>query len=354
LVPSRDYQAPLPSFNFDLVGTSTLNRSALNFSAGLFPFLLPTMKTMLLASLVIWCIFTVNALPTINSSVVKFYPRENGLDWPLPDFSNPASIFMHVVHCKHVLKMRNTTDMDKAYIQHCQQTMKPVKELLRAGTLDISQTACTTLSDQYYQLRAKLDGHSFYDVFTSPILPYGTSTLRKSVGYNYGKLLMREYYADSNNPLTDKERQYLDSWFKPEIINQSAIAYICQERHGIKPYEMADESHFKSQGKEQTSRYTGYWQVSTYPWCPPCKCDLKASGSAPTENVIQLNVVESSCKVADRCYCQGVSGTLLGVVSGSQFSGHFGNSSCSGPVQPNQITLTCNTPNPSIMVFILA
>ncbi len=253
----------------------------------------------------------------------------------------------------------NTTDLDKMQIQHC----KPVlKNVVRNAAVDVSKSVCNTLfglNPEYYQMRAYnfwWDGHSSYDVLdmvnTGAILSNGTSTLSKLAGYNYKSLLMKEYYKDPKDPLTDKEREYLGSWFKPATLHLSAIAYTCQEQYGIDIYGI--EGYYKTED-EKLSYYTGYWQLSQgFAWCSkPCKCDLTASGSAPSEITIQLFVDESSCSESPSCICQGVSGTLLGVVSGSQFSGHFLSSPCSGPVQPDQIILNCETPNPSIMVFNL-
>lgn len=299
------------------------------------------MKASFLVSLVAWCVFTVHST---NTSVVEFYPRDEGLVWPLPDPGYPVAVFEHALHCKQVMKAgRNISDTEKMYTQHCQQVTESVEELMRSATLDTSPSACKALSGQQYQLQ----GYTYYDAFTRPVWN-STSTLVKLAGYNFGQVLMKEYYNDPKDPLTVKERKYLDSWFNPETMHQSAIAYLCQEL-----YETEDEPDYKSPGKEQTSSYTGYWQIGAIGWCPSCKCPLTASGSAPTETTIQLEVKESSCESAPRCICQGVSGTLLGIVSNSQFSGHYITASCSGPVQPDQILLNCNTPNPSIMAFNL-
>ena len=195
-----------------------------------------------------------------HQNVIKFEPVDNGLVWPLPDSGDLVSVFVHAVHCKHILKMgRNVTDMNKMHIQHCQRVVEPINTLVRAAALDISQSVCNALfglNPKYFQMRAQLGGYTYYaddvleQVNKGAVLSNGASTLVKLAGYNYGKLLMKEYYNDPMDPLTQKEQAYLDSWFKPVTVHQSAIAYICQEQHGIAVYEIEDEpGYFRTQAK---------------------------------------------------------------------------------------------------------
>ena len=96
-------------------------------------------------------------------------------------------------------------------------------------------------------MRARLGSYAYYSgdvldkVNTGVVLSNATPAIANIAGYNYGVLLMKEYYNDPSDPLTEKEREYLDSWFKPVAMQQSAIAYICQEQFGIEVYEIEDE-----------------------------------------------------------------------------------------------------------------
>ena len=216
------------------------------------------MKTALAALLVMLCVIAAAA----NMNVIKFDPEDNGLVWPLPDSGDLVSVFVHAVHCKHILKMgRNVTDMNKMHIQHCQRVVRPIEEFVHTAALGISQSVCNALfglNPEYYRMRAQLGSYTYYadDVLekidTGAVLSNGRSALAKLAGYNYGTLLMKEYYNDPKDPLTDREREYLDSWFKPVTVHQSAIAYTCQEQHGIVVYEIEDEpGYYKTESEVQ-------------------------------------------------------------------------------------------------------
>ena len=209
------------------------------------------MKTALLTLLAMSCAIAAHSSLVLNTNVIKIEPIDNGLVWPLPDSSDLVSIFVHAVHCKHMVKLgRNVTEMNKMHVQHCKRVVQSVEEVVRTAEIEVSQSVCNVLfgvNPEYYRMRARLGDYTYYagdvldKVNTGVVLSDGMPAIAKLAGYNYGVLLMKEYYNDPKNPLTDKEREYLDSWFKPVAMQQSAIAYICQEQFGIEVYEIEDE-----------------------------------------------------------------------------------------------------------------
>ena len=215
------------------------------------------MKTALAALLVMLCGIAAAA----NMNVIKFDPEDNGLVWPLPDSGDLVSVLVHAVHCKHILKMagRNVTDTwDKMHIQHCQRVVRPIEEFVHTAALDVSQSVCNALfglNPEYYRIRQVHSLSYFADdvlekIDTGAVL--SGSALAELAGYNYGTLLMKEYYNDPKDPLTDREREYVDSWFKPVTVQQSAIAYTCQEQHGIVVYKIEDEpGYYKTESEVQ-------------------------------------------------------------------------------------------------------
>lgn len=196
-----------------------------------------------------------------TADTVKFSTSSpNGLSWPLPDSKDLVSILIHAVHCKHMVQLNHSnTEMGKMHVTHCGKVQRMIEEQVEP---DISVSLCRTIfgiASEYYAYRAQLGSYSYYaddelhQVNRGQVLSNPTEALAHLAGYNYGTLLMKEWEAPQT--LTKSESEYLDSWFSPVVLKQSAIAYKCQ-RHGVRIYELSDE---------RTGKHTGTYDVQGGP-----------------------------------------------------------------------------------------
>lgn len=175
---------------------------------------------------------------TVNyPDAVSFQTKgPDGLVWPLPDSSDLVSVFIHGLHCKKKLESNHTDSaMGRMHTAHCGQVVKQIKKAV-AETPKIDKAVCMTLfgmNSEYYKMRSQLGGYNYYTddllhaIDVGGVVGDARVNVVKLSGYNYGRLLMKEY-RDAG-ALTAVERAYLDSWFEPVKAKQAAIAYVCEE-----------------------------------------------------------------------------------------------------------------------------
>jgi hypothetical protein len=178
-----------------------------------------------------------------QAGTVTFPNQNGGLEWPLPDVTNPGLLLRHGTHCFEVIneELNETDSMSAMHQQHCRRVMENVVRFFRINpSYQVNEWICKTLDDhrairsfcykacfgEKKRRRGKRDIESAMVHEKNP-----DEAFTQLAASNFGHLLMKNYTDPTT--LTRPEMVYLQNWFQRSSIAMAAAAVYCRVKGDV-------------------------------------------------------------------------------------------------------------------------
>jgi len=211
-------------------------------------FLIQLPETMaFVASLLFFFVTTVaycNAVVTVEEHRILFERRENELDWPLPDNTDPGALIIHGIHCFEKLQEPidpNHRNISAMHREHCGGIISNILNFLETNpSYNVNEWICKTLSNDRLLRSPKAGifnyGNCYWHSCNGRTKRSNNNVQIKRgkqndiygqiASFNMGNLLMKNWTDPQS--LNGSERIYLQRWESRSATAFGALGIYCR------------------------------------------------------------------------------------------------------------------------------